>query len=132
MRVKKELVVCVLAGFVSFCFAAAIASLVLDYSEPGCIATAIGAVQSKISRFVSAREHGLCLEGSPLSQPMRDDPVLKHEQVFLRFTGLQFAQILLTILSSELCIIEKQILFARPSSPAFCALGTELCLAGSA
>jgi hypothetical protein len=52
--------VCVLAGFVPFCFAAAFAS-VLVYFKPGCIVIAIGAAESKISRFVSAREHGLCL-----------------------------------------------------------------------
>jgi hypothetical protein len=75
MRVKKELVVCVLAGFVSFCFAAAGAasaasaafgSLVLVYFKAGCIVIAIGAVESEISRFVSAREHARpLLRGEP-------------------------------------------------------------------
>jgi hypothetical protein len=81
VRVKiEELVVCVLARFVPFCFALllllALWSL-LVYFEPGCIVIAIGAVEPKISRFVSAREHGhralLCLEWAPVpgSQPIR-------------------------------------------------------------
>jgi hypothetical protein len=62
----------------------------LVYFEPGCVVIAIGAVESKISRFVSARGHGDLAQWlgvgvdsvelvEPLSPPIRYDTVLNHD-----------------------------------------------------
>ena len=150
------MVVCVLAGFVPFCFAAAF-----------CLSTRLlrarlrrdsdwsGGVENIALRF-SERARGLGsmawswsglsgAGGAPVPADTirygvesrlttHDSRLTTHEQVFMTlFSALVrwFEPILRKIVSSELCIIEKQRYLHGHLIPAFFSLGTELCLAGS-
>jgi len=123
MRVKKELVVCVLAGFVSFCFAAAF-----------CLSgTRLLLARLRRDSDWSGGVENIALRFSERARPLRGgEPPVPADTIRCGITSkyfcdsfsgsvLWFAQIHLNIFSSELCIIEKQKYLhghlSQPSAP---------------